>query len=45
LVERGWAGNDAIQHVRAVRPRAVETRAQERYVRDATNRIIPRDRE
>jgi ADP-ribosyl-[dinitrogen reductase] hydrolase len=32
LVERGWAGADAISEVRTVRPGAVETRAQEAWV-------------
>jgi protein-tyrosine phosphatase len=39
LVERGWSSEDAIRHVRAARPGAIETRAQERYVVDAAARI------
>ncbi len=39
LVERGWSGEDAIRHVRAARPGAIETRAQERYVIDAAAAI------
>ncbi len=39
LVERGWSGEAAIRHVRAARPRAIETRAQERYVTDAASAI------
>lgn len=36
LVERGFDPRDAINQVRAVRPHAIETRAQERYVLNAT---------
>lgn len=32
LVERGCAPRDAVHRVRAVRPGAIETRAQEQYV-------------
>ena len=39
LVERGWSREDAIRDVRAARPGAIETRAQERYVIDAAARI------
>lgn len=39
LVERGWSGEAAIRHIRAARPRAIETRAQERYVIDAASAI------
>jgi ADP-ribosyl-[dinitrogen reductase] hydrolase len=35
LVERGWAPRDAIKQVRAVRPGAIETIAQELYVLNA----------
>ncbi len=39
LVERGLSGEDAIRRVRAARPGAIETRAQERYVIDAAAAI------
>lgn len=32
LIELGWKPGDAIARVRAVRPGAIETRAQEKYV-------------
>ncbi len=41
LVERGFQPRDAINRIRAVRPGAIETRAQEEYVLNA----ISRDRE
>ena len=37
LVERGSKPEAAIQRVRAVRPNAIETRAQEQYVRNAVS--------
>ena len=37
LVERGMAPHDAIREVRAARPRAIETRAQEQYVLDTNS--------
>lgn len=41
LVERGAEAPAAIRRVRAVRPHAVETRAQEDYVRAAQTRGVP----
>jgi ADP-ribosyl-[dinitrogen reductase] hydrolase len=41
LVERGAEPPAAIRRVRAVRPHAVETRAQEDYVRAAATRGVP----
>jgi hypothetical protein len=41
LVERGVDPRDAIDRVRAARPHAIETRAQERYVLNAKGCYAP----
>jgi ADP-ribosyl-[dinitrogen reductase] hydrolase len=43
LVEMGWSPNEAIAAVRAQRPGAIETRAQEQYVRQLGGAVSERE--